>query len=45
MGTDSDMTSFTMSSGVHCETKERLCLTRKTAGRPDAAADGVLFKR
>ena len=44
MGTDSDMTSFTMSNGVHCETKQRLCVTSKTTGRPDAAANGVLYK-
>ena len=45
IGSDSDMTSFTMSNGVHCETKQRLCVTSKTNNRPDAVANGVLFKQ
>jgi hypothetical protein len=45
MGSDSDMTSFTMSNGVHCEMKEKKCTTSKLNDTPDAAANGVLFKQ
>ena len=29
MGTDSDMSSFTMSNGMHCETREKNCTVSK----------------
>jgi hypothetical protein len=45
MGSDSDMTSFTMSNGVHCELKEKKCTTSKLNDTPDAVANGVLFKQ
>ncbi len=45
MGSDSDMSSFTMSNGVHCEMKEKKCTTSKNNDTPDAAANGVLFKQ
>jgi hypothetical protein len=45
MGSDSDMSSFTMSNGVHCEMKENNCTTSKNNDTPDAAANGVLFKQ
>jgi hypothetical protein len=45
MGTDSDMTTFTMSNGVHCVLKEKKCTTSKNNDTPDAEANGVLFKQ
>lgn len=38
-----DATSFTMSNGLHCEIKEKKCITSKTTGRVDAKATTVLF--
>ena len=45
MGTGSDMTTFTMSNGVHCELKAKKCTTSKLNDTPDAVANGVLFKQ
>ena len=45
MGTDSDMTTFTMSNGVHCVLKEKKCTTSKLNDTPDAEANGILFKQ
>lgn len=45
MGTDSDMSSFTMSNGLHCEMKQKNCTASKNNDTPDAAANDVLFKQ
>jgi hypothetical protein len=45
MGTDSDMSSFTMSNGVHCEMKAKNCTTSKNNDTPEAAANGALFRQ
>jgi len=45
IGTDSDMTTFTMSNGVHCELKENKCTTSKLNDTPDPVATGTFFKQ
>jgi len=45
MGTDSDMTTFTMSNGVNCALKEKKCTTSKLNDTPDAVTNRVLFKQ
>ncbi len=38
-----DATSFTMSNGVHCETKQKSCTVSKYDNKPDPVGNGVLF--
>jgi hypothetical protein len=45
MGTDSDITTFTISNGIYCELKENKCTTSKLNDTPDPVANGVLFKQ
>lgn len=40
-----DATSFTLSNGVHCETKEKNCTVSKYDDKSDPVATGVLFKQ
>lgn len=43
MGTDSDMSSFTMSNGMHCETREKNCTISKTNDSSDQVGNTTLF--
>ena len=43
MGSDSDMSSFTMSNGLHCETREKNCTISKTNDSPDQVGNITLF--
>ncbi len=43
MGTDSDMSSFTMSNGMHCETREKNCTISKINNKPDQVGNITLF--
>jgi hypothetical protein len=43
MGTDSDQSSFTMSNGMHCETRERNCTVSKINNSPDPVGNITLF--
>jgi hypothetical protein len=38
-----DATTFTMSNGVHCETKARNCTVSKSSNKPDGGANAALF--
>lgn len=38
-----DATSFTMSGGLHCETKQKKCFTNKYDNKVDTTATKVLF--
>jgi len=40
---DFDATSFTMSGGLHCETKQKKCFTSKNGNTVDANATKALF--
>lgn len=40
---DFDATSFTMTGGLHCETKQKKCFTNKYDNVVDAGATKVLF--
>ena len=40
---DFDATSFTMSGGLHCETKQKKCFTIKNGNTVDANATKALF--
>jgi hypothetical protein len=40
---DFDPTSFTMSGGLHCETKQKKCFTNKYDKKVDAKATKALF--
>jgi hypothetical protein len=42
---DFDPTSFTMSGGLHCETKQKKCFTNKYDNIVDAGATKALFGR
>ncbi len=43
MGSDSDMSSFTMSNGMHCETREKNCTISKINNKPDQVGNITLF--
>ncbi len=44
VGVDSfDATSFTMSNGMHCETREKNCTTSKFNDKPDPVGNTTLF--
>jgi hypothetical protein len=45
MGPDADESVFTMSNGVHCEMKAKNCTTSKLNNKPDAVANGMLFRQ
>lgn len=38
-----DATSFTMSNGMHCETRERNCTVSKNSDKPDQVGNTTLF--
>lgn len=41
---DMDTTSFTMSNGMHCETRERSCTVNKGSDTPDPVGNKTLFE-
>lgn len=41
---DMDTTSFTMSNGMHCETRERMCTVNKGSDEPDPVGNKTLFE-